>query len=66
MQGELKNLSKDATDLEVKTKSLKTDITAKNKHIKELEKEVSMIYMSTLHSAAVHHSQVYSSLHNTT
>ena len=37
---QLEDKNKVTSDLEVKQKSLKSDMTAKSKHIKELEKEV--------------------------
>ena len=43
LQGKLSTKEKAASDLETKNKSMKTDITAKNKQIKELEKEVCFI-----------------------
>lgn len=41
MEHRLALKSKSATDLETKVKSLKSEATAKNKQMKELEKEVS-------------------------
>lgn len=43
LQGKLQSKEKAASDLEVKNKTLKSDLTAKNKQMKELEKEVSCI-----------------------
>lgn len=43
LQGKLQSKEKAASDLEVKNKTLKSDLTRKNKQIKELEREVSCI-----------------------
>lgn len=40
LNGELETMSKETGKLEQKMKSLKDDLSAKNKHSKELEKEV--------------------------
>ena len=44
--GELQTMSKETGKLEQKMKSLKEDLSAKNKHSKELEKEVFHILMN--------------------
>lgn len=40
LNGELETMSKETGKLEQKMRSLKDDLSAKNKHLKELEKEV--------------------------
>lgn len=40
LNGELETMSKETGKLEQKMRSLKDDLSAKNKHSKELEKEV--------------------------
>jgi len=42
----LQSKEKTATDLDTKNKCLKSDVTSKNKQIKELEKEVGFISLA--------------------
>lgn len=49
LNGELETMSKETGKLEQKMKSLKDDLSAKNKHSKELEKEVIFRNMILIH-----------------
>lgn len=49
LNGELETMSKETGKLEQKMRSLKDDLSAKNKHSKELEKEVIVRNMISIH-----------------
>lgn len=50
LNGELETMSKETGKLEQKMRSLKDDLSAKNKHSKELEKEVIVRNMISIHN----------------
>lgn len=50
LNGELETMSKETGKLEQKMRSLKDDLSAKNKHSKELEKEVIVRNMILIHN----------------